>query len=99
MFRAGNKIFMGFVIFTPSSALNGQEFDKDWPIMQYSGGASVLCKVKSKLSCTRELVFSMEGINANEFQSLPPDIVVINCDENKVIFQKKDRQWKISFNS
>jgi hypothetical protein len=31
----------------------------------------------------------MEGINANEFQILPPDIVVINCGDKKSMFQRK----------
>lgn len=57
--------------------------------MRYLGGASVVCKVKSKLSCTRELVFPSEGINANNFQILPPDIVVINCGDKKSMFQRK----------
>ena len=86
--RGWKQNIKGFVVLTPSSAFNRRKFDKDQHIMRYSSGASVLCKVKSKLSCARELVFSNEGINANEFQILPPNIVVINCDDYKSMFQR-----------
>lgn len=74
-----HQSFIAVLCEAPFSALKRRLFDIAWPIVRYSKGASVFRNVKSKLSCTREREFSTEA-DANEFQILPIDIMMVNRD-------------------